>query len=344
MAEAATVEAAPIETSAPEASNDINDILASVTPANEAEAPIEGEPAPEPTEAKPEPGKPKDDPFTDEALATPEGIARARDAVRELQRKHDRAYLKIQEREQKFGHKLANWKQERDQTLAFTQAVKADLNLLRQGDAGQAIEALGRLTSKDPIKVLEEIQLNIARNGKRNEPSPVEAELRSELAQLKGLIEQRAQDEQRAQQIAHEEAFVNLRRQEILTAAADSNVYPHLSRFAAAKAQEVFDHIVEMKTEAQQRGEFLDDVTALQELDKELSQYAPPPQQVKEAGLATSAPSGQKPVQQVRSSPGRSLNPSLAQRTGSVREKTDEDRLAELANDPDFLRNLGLPI
>jgi hypothetical protein len=323
---------------APESS--FADLLLGLEPATETEEVTAEAEATEAPAEKPPAAPAKEDPFSDAALATPEGIKKAREAVRELQKKHDKAYLRLSDREQRLKADVASFRSDKARVATLESNIRADLQALRRGDSNQALEALGRMMGKDALKAFEEIQLNIAKNGKRNEPSPEVLELREELRQLKEGLHVGGQKKQ----VADAEAFIAQRKGEIITAASDAAAYPHLARFVPMKRQEIADHVVELITEAHGKGQRLTDAEAIQQLEtelRELSQAREP-----EPGLATgaAAKAGQKPAQPVRSTPGRSLSPGLTTQVGSVREISDEERVQELAKDTDYLRSLGLPV
>lgn len=314
------------------------------------EAPDEtapAEPAPEaPAEpAKPEPEKPApatDDPLSAEALAAPGGIERAQAFLRERQRVHDRAYLKLEAREKSLKHSVERWKTELGQGRAFVQSVQADVALLQEGTPEQKLEALGRLSRKDGLKAWEEIAVSAA-NGGRKAPSPELLELRQELQALR-----QEREAERAQ--AHEHHLrqqINELSGRLVQGASNAEAYPALAHFTAQRPGEVASYLTTIIQSRHEAGRPITFDQAYRIVDQELRQYYQPAAQpavaapVAAGGLAPSAARAAKPAQPTQRSPGRSLNPGLqTQTSGSVREMTDAERVAELANDPDFLQSL----
>lgn len=325
----APVEQAPVEATLASVIQDLK------APEPETEQTPEAEPeaAEKPATA---PAEPKADLFSDQALSTKDGIQRAREEVRALRAKHDAAYLRVSQREAKFAKSLEAFKAEKAEVQTLSGNVRAAITALRRGTTDQRIEALGQLTGEDGLKAFERLTLDLARGGKKSEPSPEVLELRAELTELKNHIQQsRNRDE-----IKTREDFISRRKAEIAQAAGDSQLYPYLARLAPTRGREIADQIAEIMTEAHVAGSPISDVQALQSLEAEIARVTGP---ISQPGLETGARNGQKPVV-ARSTPGRSLSPSLTTKAASVRDMTEAERLADLGNDIDFLRGLGLPV
>lgn len=282
------------------------------------------------------------DPFSEAALAAPGGIANAQKLLKQKQQDHDRAYLKLSNRERAFKQTRDQHIAELNQTRAYVQAVQADVNLLANGDASQKLDALGRLTRRDGLKVWEELAIGAA-GGKKAPPAPEVVELREQLAQLTRHLQ--AEREQQ-QEHATVQQLHQLKTQ-MLQGATNAEQYPALAHFASAKPAEVMEQLNEYIVEAHASGRPITWQQAYNRLNSELSEYYQPAASAAVAptgagGLATSVAQAAKPVQPTQRSPGRSLNPSLATRaTSSVREMTEAERIAELASDPDFMASLG---
>ncbi len=294
------------------------------------------EPAAAPAEAPTAPGKPLD-PFSAEALAAPGGIEKAQAALNDKRKEHDRLYLKLSSREKKLNHDAERFKSELGQSRAFVQSVQADVRMLSEGTAEQKLEALGRLTRKDPMAVWEEMAVTAASGGKKA-PSPETQELQRQIQELRA-----EREAERAQAIEHQQIqqLNQLRGQMLQGAQAATEQFPALAHFASVKPTEVVEYLNDMIVAAHNGGQPMTWAQAYEQLNSELAPHHIPAAPAAQ-GLATLvAPAATKPVVPTQRSPGRSLNPSLATRPqGSVREMTEAERLAELASDPDFISSL----
>lgn len=287
--------------------------------------------------AKPVAAAPVADPFSPEALAAPGGIERAQAALNDKRKEHDRLYLKLSSREKKLNHDAERFKAELGQSRAFVQSVQSDVRMLSEGTAEQKLEALGRLTRKDPMAVWEEMAVTAASGGKKA-PSPEAQELARQIQELRAEREaERAQaiEQQQVQQLRQ------LHGQMLQGAQTATEQFPALAHFASVKPNEVVSYLNDMIVAAHNGGQPMTWAQAYEQLNSELAPHHIPAAPAAQ-GLATLvAPVAAKPVVPTQRSPGRSLNPSLATRPqGSVREMTEAERLAELASDPDFISSL----
>lgn len=308
------------------------------------EAPADDEPAEEGVAepAAPAVASPGEDLFSEKALAAPGGVAKAQAALKASQQKHDREYLKLQERTRSFNQRQEQQKTEVSQARAYVQAINADVQLLANGTADQKLDALGRLTRRDGLKVWEELAIGAA-GGKKPAPSQEALELRQMMLEMRQEREQ-----ERAQAVEHSQlGQLQQLKGQMLQGASDSTQFPALAHFAASKPSEVVEELHDRILNAHNAGRPITWAAAYQQLNAELAQYhhpAAPVAAVVPQGtgdLAISAAQAAKPVAQAQRSPGRSLNPSLATRQGgSVREMTEQERIAELASDPDFMSSL----
>jgi len=303
------------------------------------------EPAAQAAEAPAEPAKPAApaavDPLSAEALAAPGGIEKAQAFLREKQKDHDRAYLRLAKREQSLKQGIERWKTELGQSRAFVQAVHGDLALLQNGTPEQKLEALGRLSRKDGLKAWEEIAISAASGGAKP-PAPEVVELRDEIRKLREEREaERAQAHEHGQRQQLQQTKVRL----VQGAIEGAETYPALAAFANTKPAEVADYLTTMIVEAHQAGRPITWQEAYTRVNQELAPYhqtAPKPAAVSQitGGSGPSAANAAKPVQPTQRSPGRSLNPGLQTQQGQVREMTEAERIAELASDPEFMRDL----
>lgn len=312
--------------------------LAQLEPPTEDDTTVEAaaEPVVEKPAAAPPAGNKPLDPLSAEALAAPGGIEKAQAFLKEKQREHDRAFLKVRDREARLKHDAERFKAELGQSRAFVQSVQSDLQLLSEGNAEQKLEAIGRLTRKDPLKVWEEIAVTAASGGKKA-PSPEVLELQQKLAAFEARQEAERARAVEQQQIAQ---LNQLRSQMLQGAQAATEEFPALAHFATAKPREVVEYLNDMIVAAHGSGQPMTWAQAYAQLNTELAPHVPAVQPAQ--GLATlTAPQAAKPVAPTQRSPGRSLNPSLATHpNAAVRELTEQERIAELASDPDFLSSL----
>ncbi len=295
------------------------------------------EPAAAPAKTPAAKAAPVADPFSAEALAAPGGIERAQAALNDKRKEHDRLYLKLSSREKKLNHDAERFKSELGQSRAFVQSVQADVRMLAEGTAEQKLEALGRLTRKDPMAVWEEMAVTAASGGKKA-PSPEVQELTRRLEAFEAQREQ-----ERLQAIEHHERqqVRQFHEQMLQGAQAATDEFPALAHFASVKPTEVVEYLNDMIVAAYNGGRPMTWAQAYEQLNSELAPHHIPAAPAAQ-GLATLvATAATKPVVPTQRSPGRSLNPSLATRPqGSVREMTDQERIDELASDPGFLSSL----
>lgn len=345
--------AAPAGTPTPD------EITETITPTLDGEQPTDGQ-APEgeqPAEGETEEtqeGEPteeetptEEDLFSEAALSTPEGIARAREhlqqerlARQEEARKSHERHLKLKRWEIKSREERKAFRAEKENILRLNQRLASDVEALRTGDANAALTALGRLAGVDGRKLFEQLSVHVATNGKAPKPSREVEELRSE---IEALREERRLEQLQAQQ-RDAKAFIEQRKNEMLSAASNAETYPALAHFVQTARAEIAETLIDLKEQAHQRGEPLSDEEALTQLERQLKPHMPPSQGGKpvnpEAGRDTSGQKATKPTT-VGAKPGTSLAPSLATSAPSTRALTEAERTQALANDPEFLRMIG---
>lgn len=311
---------APVEPDAPD------------TPATEHEAPAE----PESDEAV----------FAPEALATPEGIEKAKARLLDKKREASDKYLKLKKHEsslEKRETRLKTAAENFKQDVAFVQNVRADVQALVQGDPATVLSALGRLTGKDPVKALEEINLNLLHNGRRQEVSPEVAELRAELKAIKDA--QTAKERAEAARATEREQtqFIQQRYSEIQALGSDAAKFPHLAAEFAHDADATLEVVISriVKENSDPDAPAVVDAQVLATLEEELSAFVS-----RRAGTATrDADTGQatrNPELPART-PGKSITPSVAtQRGAAKRELTEAEHMQQLVNDPNLWASLGI--
>lgn len=326
----------------------------------ESSEPAKAAPTPAPEkrsateQAKPEASEPKrkgawkinEALFAEAALATADGVKAAGAHVVEGKRELHRKWLGMEEREQRF-------KRTKDETLQLQQNLRAqagllqnNLQALRVGDARTVLSALQQLTGQDPVRWLEQLNIHVARNGKQTEVAPEVAEVKSELAQLR----QEREQERLQLQAAREDQFVQQRLgQMVALAQSNAEQWPEVSRYARDNPNGVARALHTIKTEHYQRfGSAMDDDAAIGNLEQQIGYFRSSPETENRAspqgvGAREPAVSQQtKPETGPQRSPGKSVTPSLASQVVTTREMTEEERLRDLAEDPEFLAMFGL--
>src|SRR5690606_34107929 len=129
-------------------------------------------------EAAAPPAQPDEDPFSEAALSTPEGIARAREVIaqeratlQEEQRKFSQIHARLKKRELRAKREHAELQREREAITTLNQRLTADVSALQNGDARGIVETLGRLAGRPGKELFEEIALAVATDGKGTKES-----------------------------------------------------------------------------------------------------------------------------------------------------------------------------
>lgn len=316
--------------------------------ASDEAAPLEGEEAAEATETETEPvdkARKLDDEviFSDEALQTPEGIAKARARMKDLRRLSHEKYLELKnyesrvvKRATKLKYQVEQYKTQRQNDYLLINNVRANLQATHSGDPDQIINGLGALTGMDGLKALELLNSRLINRGQM----PIDPQiqnvidtLRNEITELKGGFVERetqAKVQQLTSRIDQHKQAISQR----ISGAAQQ--FPHLARLHADDSSRVVDYVAEVIQEAHANGQRLDLAAHLGNLEKELARH-----------FGTGAPQGDgggpapKQPNQAQRSPGQSVGP----RTTSVsnpRVPSEEEILRSVANDSDLLSSLGL--
>jgi hypothetical protein len=297
------------------------------------------------------PAAAEEDIFSDAALATPEGIGKARTRLQEDQQKHfrkarelDGRDIRLKNKEQKLAHDKQEWVRNKGQDVAFIQDVRNTVNLIKTGTAAQRVEALGRLTGLPGQKAYEELSFGIIHDGKKQPLSPEMAAMQQQIEGLHGVIEKliaQQQGERTATEQQQQRAFIAEQQTKLITAGKDAAKYPNLAHFiGSGREREVSAYLTEMKIEHhEQTGTLLDDGEALGRIERELTQALG----ARAAKPTSSGPPSKPGGHQAQRTPGhKAIPPSLAARSGgAVRELTHDERLDELSRDSEFLALLG---
>lgn len=302
--------------------------------------------AKEDDEKKEEPAaeKPKDDPFSEEALATPEGVANARRLIEKRQRKVDGFEIKLKRQQREFEQSAAAREAEIQQGRALAGEVYRLVETVRTGTADQIVAALGELTGRDGLAVWQEITESVVNNGRRAAPSREVAALQMQVEQLRHQLAQgQQQDRDRAEQaeIEQKKATVAKIEAEIVELASDADEFPHLSTF---EHDEVVDVVTDMKVRARAAGQKLSIKDACAKIESQLERRfgSTPSAGRKSAESGTGAAKARGEPRKATPT-ARGIPPSKARSMPSAREMTEEERLEDLRNDSAFLNGLFGP-
>jgi hypothetical protein len=311
-------------------------------------APLEGEETAETPETETEPvdkARKLDDEviFSDEALQTPEGIAKARSRIKDLRRLSHEKYLELKnyesrvvKRATKLKHQVDQYKTQRQNDYLLINNVRSNLQATHSGDPDQILTGLGALTGMDGLKALELLNSRLIHRGQTPLDPQVQNvidSLRNEITELKGGFVER-ETQAKVQQLG---ARIDQHKQAIgQRITGNAQQMPHLARLYADNPEGVTEYIVDEITAAHKIGRPLDGAAYFGNLEKELARHFNPGAPQGDGG----GPAPKQPSQAQRS-PGQSVGP----RTTSVsnpRVPTEEEILRSVANDSDLLSSLGL--
>lgn len=285
------------------------------------------------------------DPFSDEALATKEGVLAGRDALRaeleetrKVRATHDAAYTKLINKGNKLDQKIAQYKRDRGSLDAEKAQLQANLQNMFRGSGQQVLDALVQLSGgRDAVRLVEE--LNTAVLGKKprdaSDPAVVQAlqELRNDNQQLRTYIQQR-----------DDQAQLQQARGALMGVARDAEKYPNLARLAQQNPHGAIEALEGVANELFQGGANTFDAIAggaCSQVENQLVQYA------EQMGWSRGQPTvaGRAPSEnvpgQAHGAPGQSL-PAASTGGSSERELTEDERIAAAAKNPAVLRMLGM--
>jgi hypothetical protein len=330
---------------------------------SEAEATPEGEPG-EKTEpeAKPEPDKEKTpegekpdakakrkelerEVFSDKALATPEGIKKARSYVEKRQAKLDGIGQRVAEERAQVASERAIFAEAVQQARAEIEpqqhlARKVAANLAKLDNPSsieEFIGALGAMSSRpdaDPeavmargIEIWEHGAKFMVGGGKRAQPSREVEELRSHVQRLERSLSERDTRNEEAQieeETARAKQFVERRTTEIVTAAKDPTKFPELAKsIRLGLGENVVAEVAGMKRAAKAKGQRLGDSEALAIIEGELKKLT-----ASEARAPASPAEASSAEARVSS-----IAPSMTRSAGNVRDKSEVELAEDLAKD-----------
>lgn len=337
MAGVAAAEAAP-ETDAPVDEQPVIDINAALA---------HGE-TPEPAEGAEAAADDAEDDLADLLTAdlklTPEQVRQAAERIRKAAEKSsklrseshkiwgaaEKRAKKVARREQEFQANARHFVAERDQFVAAWNAV-------RSGDAKTTLEGLRSLTGRDPVQVLEELNLHIASNGKKRELTPQERELQEKLTRIERALETKAANEEQARI----NSFIAQRKTQLAQSASESaEQFPLLSDYAQENPQAIGDALAEIIIEGGKRGEKIGDAKAMRILEEHLNELSQRALRRKN-GTAGSGPEHGTGTPSQKANPGQASKPALKGKSLSVssataasakRELTEEELQEDAAN------------
>lgn len=258
--------------------------------------------------------------FTDEALAKPEGVKAAAAALRERQVKHHETYARTVRRERDAKALAAEAAAAKQNYSQLTGQVHTTLETLFRGSSEDALRELGRLRGKDGIAAYEEMtDAVIAMKRKAEKESSPEAKAAlEEVRQLRQSIEH-------GKITAENNAW---RTDVARTAAAVQNngapLFPGIANFISSGNTTLREVVQAIEYEFVQNG--IQPRASLERLDKIWRAHIP--------SAPTALPSGNLP--------GRGVPPARAAGSAAERELSEEERMQEIANDPEVWRQLGL--
>ncbi len=262
--------------------------------------------------------------FSDEELATPEGVKAAADKVRagfmqaqERWREVDEAHTSLTRREKKFKDKLEGWKSERETITTQWKGIQTDLQALSRGDAATALNALGRLRGMSGAQALEELTLTVVHNGKLPKKELTVEEFERRLEERESKWRQEREEEQKQARIAELHRDATAFRQRIT-----AEKYPTIYKFASRDMGDVLGDLLEAHPDLEAKhGRRLDYDEVLGEIEAELAKdFGSPVSGSTERGTGTP-----QETRQAQSSPGQTLSPSLSATSASRRPTTAEE-------------------
>lgn len=279
--------------------------------------------------------------FSDDALATKEGVLKAKARALELRKLGHQKYLELKAFEKRVAKRHEKLKHQVDRYVAGKRNdelllgnVRSNLQALHSNDPDAIIAALGHLTGQDGLKAYELITSRIVNRGPSKLDPQVQAVLdqqRQEIDQLKSGLTQRAHAEEEQRLATQLSSHAQRIQQQVIA----SPTLPHLSRLMQDDPEHLTDFIVNEITKANGK----EPATALYaRLEGEIRAH------FEKSGAAPQGDSGGPAPKQpstAQRSPGQSIGPrSTAAATQRV--PSEDEALRLLAADPDFMSQFGL--
>lgn len=271
---------------------------------------------------------PPDDPFSEAALASKEGVAAAREALvkerREWARQRDAENIRLAQRRKEAQRREDRLRIAREQKKADDTMRDAALAKLFNGSGNDVLQALGQLTRRDGLKVYEQISLAVA--GKRPiTETPEVQELRTEIQRIKDERKQ----ELTKQQAEQESSFVRKRTQDLVNLAQAN---PRAKLLLDRSPKYGSDLLVQYKREAYEAGRPITDAQAVAKLVEHLDE------------IAGVQPAGGQETASNKPGPGKQkvLTAAKIAASASSRPLSDDEIIEAAVQDKDFLTALGL--
>ncbi len=280
--------------------------------------------------------------FDDKALANKGGLLAARKAildarseVRSMQAKANDVFVRTQRREQQSKEKFANGKRYEAAAKAIHDEKIAQVDALFNGNAEQIIDALGRLTKRDGLKVYNEMTDAILANGKKRREQPQKDpevdELKKEMAALREQLGQEKMSTARSGWLQNA----------VLPAIKNTELYPGLAhQVEAGLGQDLVEYIEQEKLSYfEEHGRPIHDNELFKQIDAKLRKFIPPE---KSKQPAADPPAAKKPAAAApKRLPGSGPSPANAgTSSGASRDLSEDERLAEIAKDSAFVNRL----
>jgi hypothetical protein len=312
----------------------------------ETETPEGTEPEPSAVGPTGDPEQPKApaeiEPLSDEDLAKldpaiREQLVKRLDLAREAKRTHDRAFLKLKAREDKFKGRRAQFEQNQQAFNNHTALIRANLDVLRTGDGKAVIQALQQLTGRDAHSIVEEMNLSLV--GKRK-PDDAVVQLQKRIDAMAKEREAEREEARRGQELSRMERAAEQAKERLVTNARQPT-YPLLSQYTADNADEVKEALAHIVTERYHAGNPVSDHEACQILEAhltKLSRVQAPAQKPVVGAAANGSRSQGTPASRA---PAQSLTSHQVSSGSSQREKSQREILEELADDPEVDRFFG---
>jgi hypothetical protein len=296
------------------------------------------------------------DPFTPEALATPEGITAARAKITEIREELRASRQKIDSKTSKFEQTRQRHLAERARDQAERQQFHANLDVLRTGTYEQRLTLLSQLLNDQPHEVVRGLNLAALKKG----PAPDKvATLEATVSDLQKQLQARTAAEEQARLEQEAEAKYRGELPNVIQSSDHSKTFPTIAQYLAEvdngvplrthHLQEVVDATVRLrKQHFANTGQVLTEELAFLQVEHQLRQFysnrpaAPPPAAVAPAAQAPSPPAQPAPVAPAT---GQSLTASELSDSGSRREMSEQESIEAIASDPEalaLLKNMGL--
>lgn len=294
-----------------------------------------------------------DDIFKDEALATPEGIKRAREialtaktALEDRHRRLDSLDLRLKGEERQLKTDRAAFDTERERMRAIGQSFMRDIATIRGQRTAAPVEIMatfdrmagGTGDARAGIELLEAIQIAVGRDGKPAEKSRTELEWErkfQELAERDKQREERLRLALEERQASELEQTIEQEELRIGGLANNPANFPGIAGFIAEGGTDVAGvgkWVADALEDARARGEVLDIAEVLSTLESKLAKFAGAQRPAESGREAARASAGAKKSTVLSDDADRS--------TGRGRKLTHEERLDAIARDPAAMKSI----